>query len=60
MNELMKSLLQRDPEGPSQPHPNPQRQSREEKKKKKKKKKLHRAHATTSQRTAGYRKVATD
>jgi hypothetical protein len=29
-------------------------------KKKKKKKQLHRAHATTSQRTAGYRKVATD
>jgi hypothetical protein len=28
--------------------------------KKKKKKQLHRAHATTSQRTAGYRKVATD
>jgi hypothetical protein len=26
----------------------------------KKKKQLHRAHATTSQRTAGYRKVATD
>jgi hypothetical protein len=25
-----------------------------------KKKQLHRAHATTSQRTAGYRKVATD